>query len=221
MKIINLSEEEVLNGIKSKEGDYYRVFSEYDENDMLGLYYKELSSQYTNSLDEIIEVNKFCWNQEYTWEHYRMNRLFSLVNRLEEVYKKIGETSELKSPVITGIALYNNYPVGTLFPKKLLDYRNALDILDNKKISYDDELMILNSVKYLLDRLMERDVYATGLYGGNVVVNPNDYSDVRLDGLDGPAVVRIETKEYVKTLKKKGWDLRADTFRTLDRIRSK
>ena len=179
---------------------------------MLGLYYKELSSQYGESLDERIEVNKFCWNQEYTWEHYRMNRLFSLVNRLEEIYKKIGETSELKSPVITGIALYNNYPVGTLFPKKILDYRNAFDILDDKKISSDDKLMILHSVKYLLGELMKKDIYANGLYRGNVMVNPNDYSDVRLDGLDGPGIVRIESENYVKALRHRGRDLKLETI---------
>ena len=217
MKIVNLSAKKVLNGLSSNVYDYYRVVSEYDKNNMLGLYYKDLLSQQGESLDERIATNKFCWDQEYTWEHYRMNRLFSLINRLEEVYKEIRKTSELKSPVITGIALYNNYPVGALYPKKLEEYVDFSDLLD-AGISYEEKYTILRSARRLLNVLMEHDVYACGLYRGNIKVNPTDYADVRLDGLDGPGVVRVESKEYVSTLMRRRLNLKQDTLERVNKI---
>ena len=131
MEIVNLTEKEVLYGLKSPKiygeywGDYYRKFTEYDKDNILGLYYKKLLNIETPcELKSLIDIEKSCWDNEYTWEHYTVNRLFSLVNRLENVYYQACKTSELKSPVITGIALYNNYPVGTLFPRELLNYKN-------------------------------------------------------------------------------------------------
>ena len=148
-----------------------------------------------------------------------MCRLFSLVNRLEDVYNITGITSDIKSPVITGIALYKNYPIGTLFPRELLNYKTYLEILDNvSEISNDDRLKVLNRVKYLLEQLMKYDVYPTHIYGGNIMVNPNNYSDVRLDGLDKPMVCRVESEDYVRTLKKRGRNLVDEALSNFNRI---
>ena len=225
MQIVNLSEKDVLRGLESPKiygkywGDYYRKFTEYDKDNILGLYYKKLDFEKYESLDDLIEVRKKCENSEYTWEHYEICRLFTLINRLEEVYKVIGKHSELKSPVITGIALYNNYPVGTLFPRELLNYKNACEIFDNPNISDEDKLKIFEEAGYLVSQLIRKDIYPTCLYRGNIVINPNDYSDVRLDGLDGPMVSRVESKQYAKVLKKRGGDLKETTWENFNKLR--
>lgn len=218
MEIINLTGKDVLEGLNSEEkvngqwGDYYRKFCNYDDKNTLGLYYKELdidrNSIYT--LEEKISLLKENWNFEYTWEHYKMGNLFALVNRL----------SLLDHPPITGILLYNNYPVGTLFPKELLNYKKHFQLLEsNSKISKEEKEEVLRKVKMLLQDLILLDVYPTGLYSGNILVNPNDYSDVRLDGLDGPCVARVESKEYVRKLKKRGGNLTDQVWSRFDQLR--
>ncbi len=225
MQIVNLSEKDVLRGLESPEiygkywGDYYRKFTEYNKDNILGLYYKILDYGNYGSLENLIAVRKKSADSEYTWEHYSMCRLFTLINRLEEVYKVIGKYSDLKSPIITGIALYNNYPVGTLFPKELLNYKNAYEIFDDGNISDEDKSKIFEEAGYIVSQLIRKDIYPTGLYRGNIVVNPNDYSDVRLDGLDGPMVSRVESKQYAKVLKKRGGDLKEITWENFNKLK--
>lgn len=225
MQIVNLSEKDVIRGLESPKiygehwGDYYRKFTEYDKNNILGLYYKILDYSNYGSLENLIAIRKKCADSEYPWEHYSMCRLFTLINRLEEAYKVIGKYSDLKSPVITGIALYNNYPVGTLFPRELLNYKNISEIFANPNISDDDKSKIFEEAGYIVSQLIRKDIYPTCLYRGNIVVNPNDYSDVRLDGLDGPMVSRVESKEYARVLKKRGGDLKEITWENFNKLR--
>lgn len=218
MQIINLTGEEVLKGLNSEEtvngrrGDYYRKFCNYDDKNILGLYYKELDINLNSifSLEERINILKDTWNFEYTWEHYKIGHLFALVNRLDK----------LEHPPITGIALYSNYPVGTLFPKELLSYKKYFDLISGvPKISKEEKEEVLRQIKMLLQDLILLDVYPTGLYAGNILVNPNDISDVRLDGLDGPHVARVESKEYVRKLKKRGGNLVDETWSRFEQFR--
>lgn len=227
MKFVNLTSEDVLYGLKSPkiygvhEGDYYRKYTEYDKDNILALYYKKLlSASDKGNLNREIETKKWAYNFEWTWEHYTMCRLFCLVNRLEEVYEeKLKRKSELKSPVITGIALYKNYPVGTLFPKKLLSYVTLGDMKDDLGFTAEDKKKILTSARSIINSLIKHNVYPTGMYINNILVNPNDYSDVRLDGLDGPSVARVESDEYVRELKSRGGDLVKDTWDKFDSIK--
>lgn len=221
MQIVNISERDIIRGLDSPSiygkywGDYYRKFTEYDKDNILGLYYKKIDLKNYDSLDESIKTIKECTENEYTWEHYSMCRLFSLVNRLEEAYNIIERRhmSNIKAPSITGIALYKNYPVGTLFPRELLEYDRANELDD------DERAVIMEEAKYFVDLLMKKDVYPIGLYRGNIVVKHDDFSDVRLDGLDGPMVSRVESKDYVKTLKKRGRDLRRETLDNFENLR--
>lgn len=220
MEIVNLSAEDVIYGLKSPgiygvhEGDYYRKFTEYNKDNILALYYKNLLTvKDKKSLDNEIDSRKWACNFEWTWEHYTMCRLFRLINRLEEVYeKKLKETSDLKSPAITGIALYKNYPVGTLFPRKLLDYVALGNLMDDLGFTAEEKKQILINAKSIISSLIKHNVYATGLYINNIVVNPLNYSDVRLDGLDGPQVARVESDQYVRELKARGGDLKRNTW---------
>ena len=223
MKIINLSAEDVLDGLVSPKiygvywGDYYRKFIEYDKDNILALYWKNLMNvKDKKTLDDEISTRKWAYTFEYTWEHYTMCRLFSLINRLEE---KLKRKSDLKSPVITGIALYKNYPVGTLFPRNLLDYITLGELTDDLGFTAEDKKTILMATKSAISSLIKHNVYPTGIYRDNIVVNPRNYSDVRLDGLDGPGIVRVESKEYVKELKLRGGDLVNNAWNMFNNIK--
>ncbi len=226
MEIVNLSAEDVLYGLESPkiyglyEGDYYRKFTDYDKDSILALYYKKLLAvKDKKTLDMEISTRKWSINFEYTWEHYTMCRLFTLVNRLEEVYEdKLKATSSLKSPVITGIALYKNYPVGTLFPRKLLDYKTLGELADDLGFTAKDKKEIFMAARGAVSSLIKHHVYPTGIYINNIVVNPCDYSDIRLDGLDGPSVARVESDQYVRELKRHGGDLVKESWNKFDSI---
>lgn len=227
MKIVNLSAEDVLAGLESPKiygvycGDYYRKFTEYDKDNFLALYWKNLMNvKDKKTLDDEIRTRKWAYTSEYTWEHYTMCRLFSLINRLEDVYdEKLKRTSDLKSPVITGIALYKNYPVGTLFPRNLLNYITLGELKDDLSFTAEDKKTILMATKGVIRSLIKHNVYPTGIYIDNIVVNPRNYFDVRLDGLDGPGIARVESKEYVEELKLRGGDLVNNTWNRFNDIK--
>ncbi len=232
MEFINLTGKDVVNILRQSElgNDYYRHFARYSNDNIFALYYRDFMDlnyddmiygyKHVNEdiIDEKIRILKWSYDNEYTWEHYTMNRLFSIVNRLEDVYSENIHDSEIKSPIITGIALYKNYPIGTLIPKKILDYNDYLTWIENTKASFEDKETVLRKARYLLKCLMEKDVYPLDLYGGNIKINPDNCNDVRLDGLDN--ISRVETKSYVKSLKEQrpyGRDLRKSVWYNFNR----
>ena len=226
MQIVNLSREDIVYGLKSPaihgefEGDYYRKFTEFDKDNILGLYFKDLMLDYPcETLDSRIETLKTCADAEYTWEHYKITELFSLVNRLEDFYATIKDTTKLKSPEITGIALYKNYPVGTLFPRKLLSYKNYVDLVKDNNLDRETKILILNRVKELAKILMRNSIYPVHLCASNGVVNERNYNDIRFAGLDGPMITRIETKQYVRELSEKGYDLGNKVFKSIRQLK--
>lgn len=227
MQIVNLTAQDVLDGIQAPKingkywGDYYRKFADFDKDNVLGLYYKQLDYKKNDiqSLDRRILDNKECCDFEYTWEYYSMGHLFSLVNRLEETYEEISDTTALKSPIITGIALYKNFPVGTLFPRELLDYKSLYELTEASEegISDSEKVLILIKAKSLLEHLIDHNVYFPRVTSSNIIVNPNDHSDVRFDGVDNPGFARVESEYYVKKLVQKGLDLRKNTIESFDK----
>ena len=227
MKFINLTGDDIAY-ILNQSGlgnDYYRHFARYSNDNILALYYRDfmdLIYDYgyvkEDTIDEKIKILKWAYDNEYTWEHYTMNRLFSIVNRVENVYNENIHDSAIKSPIITGIALYKNYPVGTLIPKKILDYNNYFTWVKNTNASLEEKEIVLKKARYLLKCLMNNDVYPLDLYSGNIKINPDNCNDVRLDGLDN--ISRVETKSYVKSLKKQrpyGRDLRREVWHNFNK----
>ena len=115
-------------------------------------------------------------------------------------------------------ALYKIYPVGTLIPKKILDYNNYFTWVKNTNASLEEKEIVLKKARYLLKCLMNNDVYPLDLYSGNIKINPDNCNDVRLDGLDN--ISRVETKSYVKSLKKQrpyGRDLRREVWHNFNK----
>ena len=214
MKIENINLYELLHcatkdmNIIEKDipwGDYYRrYFTCPSDSDVLGFFYKKfLDVSDTKEIKERIEQNKDFWNNctDRPWEYHLVAKLFTLINRVTLAQRDLVKAGACKfeDPVISGIALYENYPVGVYFPKKLLNYKSLAE-LQEEDLTNEEKNMIFSKVELWILSLMEHDVYAEGLYYGNILVNPNDYSDVILDGLDGPDVCRVENMNYVNEL---------------------
>ncbi len=91
--------------------------------------------------------------------------------------------------------------------------------MDDLGFTAEEKKQILINAKSIISSLIKHNVYATGLYINNIVVNPLNYSDVRLDGLDGPQVARVESKQYVRELKARGGDLVKEAWKKFDSIK--
>lgn len=140
-------------------------------------------------------MRKETEDHEYPWEFYEFGRLCALIDRLKGT----------KSECITGIVLCNNYPVGVLFPRKLLGYQNGCELLgENSPLTDDEKNRIFSKAYECVEEAIKHDVYPENLWLGNILINPKDYNDVRLFGLDeSGTVARVETKQYVEDMKKK------------------
>ena len=233
MKIVNLSACEVLKAINDNTPQKYNYRKDlyFGEDDTLGFYYKlftdgglddgqyidmfgNIREKYINRLNEYINVEKSIREGEYVWEYYTLVSRMALINRLEE----LKGLSKLKEPAITGLALYKGFPVGVLIPRLLTYYRSLCQI-NMDELSLQEKKIIFERAQLWVDELVKRNVYPVNIYSGNIVVNPEDYSDVVLDGLDEPAVVKIESKYYAKRLKSYGRDLKKESFDNLNKIK--
>jgi hypothetical protein len=217
MKFINISANDVAEGLKSRDGywDYYRKFINYDDNDYIGLYYKEyldIDDNNEENIEDHIKTSKTIWNgvDMWPWDHHMVERLFARINRISEAQKEV--PCSLDVSVISGIVLCDNYPVGVLIPKKILNYVPLGELVTSGiSLTKEDKETIFKQVDLWVKSLIKHEVYPT-LYSGNILVNPNDYSDVILDGLDGPQVCRVENKRYVEELAGRGLDLREEAI---------
>ena len=226
MEIINIDASnlaDLLNERTFERLDYYRKIISINDDYVLGLYYKEfLDFDEINeeSVEESIELKKNISDDldEYPWENHKVARLFSKIDRINEAEKNIPR--KFDKSVISGIVLCNNYPVGVIFPKKLLDYKSLLKIWNESiPLSDEEKNIIFDNVNVWVNKLIEQGVYPS-LYLGNILVNPDDYSDIVLDGLDGPSVCRVENQKYVDYLFKNGFDLKERCLREYDKLRN-
>ncbi len=225
MEIIDIDASFIEYHLKSEAGsiiwDYYRQFC-VNGKDVIGLYYKlftDLKEKNRENIEEYIETSKRIYNgiDRWPWEHHLVYGLFTKINRIAEAQKCI--PCKLDVPVISGIVMCKNYPVGVIIPKKLLTYKSLIELKEEGvSLSQDEKELIFNMVELWVKSLMNHDVYP-GLYLGNILVNPDDYSDVVLDGLDGPSICRVENKIYVDDLAKRGLDLREQMIADFNRLK--
>lgn len=221
MELYNFTKSEVVDILNGKTlEDHYRKMSYFfGEENALGFYYKEFISLKENAfkdIDELINFKKQSWSSnEYTWEHYLLLPKIALINRLEELK---GLTKLNESP-IKGLALYQGYPVGVLVPRLLAYYYKSLNKIKMDELLLKDRKIIFEKVTIWVEELIKRGVYPINIYGGNIIVDTVPDLDVVLDGLDETGVVRIETKEYADSLRKRGFDLEKESFDNLNKIK--
>lgn len=210
MKIVNLTWNEVLEGKNSTNSlrmDYYRIISNYKDNNLLALYYKELIGfneqiDNENKLDNMISM--YLETEKFMYENFDYSKLANLKTRIE----KLEEMKLAYIMNILGIALYNNYPVGILIDRDLLNYKNLVSIY--QELSLSERKVVLEQVKCLINDLLKHGIYPTCLYLGNILIDKN--MNVKLDNFDDFVAYRVESKLYVKMLKKRGRDLIKDSW---------
>ena len=101
----------------------------------------------------------------------------------------------------------------------IIGYYKSLLEINMDELSLQEKKQIFEKARFLLNELVKRDVYPVNIYSGNIVVNPDDYSDVVFDGLDESGVVRIESKYYAQKLKDNCRDLKKESFNRLNKIK--
>ena len=233
---INLTSQELIKGLTcgKKDGlvaiDHYRRIIDFDEDYYIGLYYKDYDFDDDKKvLDEKALIKRTLENKNY-WDNVNLanydmttkQRKEDLFFRIEKVQEEfVLKTGEDSTQIISGLVLYQDYPVGVIIPKKILDYKWLFNIEEEgTELSKDDIDNMFDGVKWWIDRLMEQGVYVGRLYVGNLLVSPNDYRNVALDKLDDLCTCRVETKEYVEKLAKRGNDLRKNAYKYLEEFRN-
>ena len=143
-----------------------------------------------------------------------------LIARILKVQKEYAlENKEDATEVISGLVVYNDYPVGVIMPKKILEYKSLFDLEEEHVFTEDEVRDMFEGVRWWIDHLIENGVYPGSLYVGNILVSPNDISHVMLDKLDEAGTCRVETEEYVKDLAKRGNDLKYNAYKYLKEFR--
>ena len=208
------------------EIDHYRRIVELDDDYFLGLYYKDYID--LDHLDEISVNETLNFYKEY-WDGVNKNNYgVTTKKRKEDLISKIEEVQEEytvlyphdATQVISGLVVCQDYPVGVIIPKKIIEYKPLFTIEEETKLSTDDIDNIFEGAKWWVEKLMERGVYVENLYTGNILVSPNNYSHVVLDKLDELCTCRMETKEYVEELAKRGKDLRETGYQQLESFKN-
>lgn len=208
------------------EIDHYRRIIDFDEDHFIGIYYKdfiELDNLDEIGINETINTNKEYWDA-FNLKNYGMTtkqRKEDLIARILKVQEEyVLKTGEDATQVISGLLVYNDYPVGVIIPKKILEYESLYNIEDQKnEFKKEDVIDMFEGIRWWIDRLIANGVYPGSLYVGNVFVSRNNIGNVVLDKLDEVGTCRVETKEYVKELAEKGNDLEYNAYHNLKDFR--
>ena len=206
--------------------DHYRRIVEFDDDNYLGIYYKDFCD--LDHLDKI-SINETVYYYKNFWDdvnlrNYGMTtkqRKEDLIARILKVQEEyVLKTGEDATQVISGIVVYNDYPVGVIIPKKILEYKSLYDVENEKPVFEKEEVLdMFEGIRWWIDRLIANGVYPGSLYVGNILVSPNDISHVMLDKLDELGTCRVETDEYVKLLAERGNDLKENAYKYLKDFR--
>ncbi len=227
---INITAKELLGALSCNEEnglvlvDHYRRIIELDSEYYIGIYYKDFINvpRDEESIKESILFNKDiidAYNMR-TYGKTTKQRKEDLISRIESVQEEyILENQEETIQVISGLITCEDYPVGVIIPKKILQYKNLLDLENKgKSIPEEERNHMFNTIKWWIEHLMNHGVYVDYLYTGNIMVKPDDYSKVVLDQLDDLSC-RVETDEYVEMLAKRGNDLRKNAYKAIEDFR--
>jgi len=195
MKVIELTNDEVMDILSAKKEivgkGYYGILSVYDDNTLIKLYYKDIINTYTSldpqKLDKEIndELQVIKTFKELGLE------ISDRYERINIIYKHLQNTNS--NLLIKGIVTYKNYVLGVLL-KYYKDYNNLTTTFE--KLSHEEQIKVLKRVQYLLNELMENNIYPIDLREDNILINKSNL-DVKLIDLDDNEI-RIEDKFYIE-----------------------
>lgn len=196
MKIVNLYPQDIINLMKNKDNiiniDTDGIIIKYDEETLIKLYYKKFFNTFLNptpkTLIDDLDTNKNI--EEFLIQNGKI-----ITPLLKEIKDKVIalEQTEAKD-LIKGIITCTDYPVGIIIAN-YKDYEPLNDIkdsLNNKELK-----KILTTIKYLINNLMENNLYPEALNERNIIVRKSDL-DVKLIGLDTRST-RLETENYISS----------------------
>ncbi len=194
MKIIELYPQDITNLMKDTNNiiniDTDGIIIKYNEDTLIKLYYKNFFNALLNPTPQnlITELNTKKSTETFLVENKGISPL------LKEMQKKIiaiNKTNEQQQ--IKGIITCTNYPVGILLPN-YKDYEPLNNIKD--KLTTEELQKVLTTVKYLINKLTENNLYPETINEENIIVRRKDL-DVKLINLDTKDT-RLETESYIK-----------------------
>ena len=230
---INITTKELLEGLTcDKEHglvaiDNYRRIIELDDNDFMALDYKTFID--LDNLDEVSVSDTLNFVKNY-WDGVTLNVYgATFKKRQEDLIAKIMEVQEEYSalypedsiPVISGLVVCNDYPVGVILPKKMLEYKPLFTFHEEIELSREDIDNIFDGAKWWIEKLMDHGVYTNFINILNILVSPNDYGHVALDNLDHLGTCSMEIDKTVKEEAANGKDLRKNSLEVLEEFRNR
>lgn len=184
MKIINLEKKELSkflydDSIIIGKGSSNGIVSIYDDTTLAKIHFKDIrNSYYSKNLsfvdDEIAKVKSF----DRKMEKLGLNKL-SILKRL------ITQLNNSHSPLIKGIIMYKDYPIGILMEyyigyEKLNEYITQLDS--------NSVIIVEEKIKFLLYDLINNEIYPRDIKYDNILIN-KDTLDVKIIDLDDQETV--------------------------------
>lgn len=193
MKILDISKDDLFHFLTNSDcigQGCFGILSEYDNNTLIKIYYKELIETYIskdiNKLDEEI-TNKI----EIQEELKKLRPPSPNDKEIEELNKKKNELLE-QMGVLKGLVYYRGIEVGTL-----INYYKGYEELGEiyPKLSCNNQRYLLDKIKNKLTEHIKNNLYLTDLKEDNVLVNPQtlEIAFIDLDDL----YTRYEEKEYI------------------------
>lgn len=155
------------------------IVSIYDETTLAKIHFKAIkNSYYSNDLsfvdDEIAEVKSL----DKQMEKLGLDKL-SILKRL------ITQLNNSYSPLIKGIIMYKDYPIGIL-----MEYYIGYEQLNKNVTQLDSDSLIIirEKIKFLLYDLINNEIYPRDIKFDNILIN-RDTLDVKLIDLDDQETV--------------------------------
>lgn len=200
MEIINIEKSQLIrflydSNIIIGEGSN-GIVSIYDENTLAKIHFKDIEKSY--------------YSEDFSFLNEEIAERLSFDKRLEDLgldklsilKKLIIHLNDSHSPLIKGIIMYENYPIGILM-EYYIDYKTLDKIILH--LDRAPRIKVYERIKFLLYDLIEHEVYPRDIKFGNIMVN-EDTLDIKIIDLDDQETIvgnRAHARENsMKNIKK-------------------
>jgi len=164
----------------------FGLLKKYDESTLIKLYYKIFLQSYHN-------LNSKTFDGIKSW-HVRHDvlRLFTCsLDHLQQLYESLQKTES--SSLIKGVVLYDESLIAVLL-EHYVGYENLGKVFSH--LYEYERLFVLERAKFLIDDLMDNNIFPSDIQENNIVINPKNL-DVKIIDLDGRDV-RLVNDEYLE-----------------------